>query len=186
MDRIVFLDLETTGLNPLTDDVLEVGIVVTDGSLHEIARRNWVIRSNPLTLTKCPPIVVTMHAESGLTAECLAADAKSMFLVRDEVLQFLEQHDCKGAPLAGNSVGDFDRHFLRVNCAAVNDFLSHRSINVSTFKVLFSMWVPDAAKPQLERGKAHRALADCDAAIAELRHWLKHLPDLHEAALTLA
>lgn len=177
MKRIVWLDLETTGLNPLSDSILEVGIIVTDEKFAEVARRSWVIASRPDVLGAMDPKVVAMHANSGLWEACLQAETTMQF-ARHDILNFLVKHQCKGAYLAGNSVGDFDRHFLRRHMEEVNEFISHRSINSSTFKALFALWAPEVKPPLPEKGIAHRALADCEYSISELKFWLEHLETL--------
>lgn len=175
--RIVWLDLETTGLDPMKDDILEIGVIVTDGRLNELRRKNWVLKAHAGQLGAMPPEVVLMHASSGLWAECLASE-KRIEEVNNDLLHFLSVSGCKGAFLAGNSVGDFDRHFMRKYLPKCNSYISHRSINSSTFKALMSMWRPEIASPQVDRKKAHRALLDCEHAIAELKFWLDYRDSL--------
>lgn len=177
--RIVWLDLETTGLDPLTDQILEVGVIVTDGALKEIVRAEWSIKPGIAALARMPDVVQVMHAESGLTARCLSANAVPLGLAQDALIRLFEWHNVsKSSFLAGNSVGDFDRHFLRMHMQRVNQAISHRSINVSTFKALFSLWSPIVAAPQVNRTKAHRSLLDCEHAIEELRYWISNVEDL--------
>lgn len=173
VNRIVWLDLETTGLDPFNDQILEVGVIVTDEKLVELARARWILRCDAMTLGSMNPKVVAMHANSGLWAECLESTYNTT-MVRRDLLEFLSKHGCKGAYLAGNSVGDFDRHFLRRWMPDVNEYLSHRSINSSTFKALFSMWAPEVKPPTPQKGPAHRSLADCEYSISELKFWLAH------------
>lgn len=170
--RIVWLDLETTGLNPLSDLILEVGVIVTDGQLRELARFERVLHVPIAVLASMPPIVQTMHAESGLTPKVLASTV-TLSDVSYELRAFLAALGVDNTSfLAGNSVGDFDRHFLRVHLPEVNGMISHRSINASTFKALCSLWSPDLAAPQVDRTKPHRSMLDCEHAIRELRYWL--------------
>ncbi len=179
--RILWLDLETTGLDPLKDQILEVGAVITDGFLNEVARTEFVLKASPELLAAMPPVVITMHTESGLTAKCLASPleipevdcALAAWAVRNGIT--------KASFLAGNSVGDFDRHFMRRLMPTTNGTISHRSINVSTFKALFSIWCPAEAAPQLERTKAHRSILDCEHAIKELKYWLAEAGSLEYA-----
>lgn len=180
--RIVWLDLETTGLDPLRDDLLEVGVIITDGLLREIDRAEWTLKATPEKIATMPPVVIAMHAESGLTARCLASPLEA-YEIDVALYAFLAKNGVTNKSfLAGNSVGDFDRHFMRRHLPGSNAAISHRSINVSTFKALFSLWAPDVAAPKLERVKAHRALLDCEAAIAELSYWLdacEHVPGIY-------
>lgn len=179
-NSIVWLDLETTGLDPQKDRILEVGIIITDKRLDEVARSSWVLHTPSGVLGELDPKVVKMHANSGLWEECLKSEF-GLQRVSQEVLAFLREYRCEGAYLAGNSVGDFDRHFLRNHLSAVNELLSHRSINVSTFKALFSLWAPQVKPSVPEKGIAHRSLADCEGSIRELKFWLSNMHELNGA-----
>jgi len=170
--RILWLDLETTGLDPLKDSILEVGALITDGDFNEVARAEWTLQATGQMLAVMHPYVENMHRESGLAARCLEAKL-GMPQVDKECWYFCAAHGVtKASFLAGNSVGDFDRHFMRRLMPMTNESISHRSINVSTFKALYSIWDPAAAAPILERPKAHRSILDCEHAIAELKYWL--------------
>lgn len=173
--RICWLDLETTGLDPLCDQVLECGIIITDERLNEIARTSRVF---PITSYAAEqfldPVVREMHTKSGLLAECIALgreqSASFTAITREldeQLATFIGDHCVEKPYLAGNSVGDFDRHFLRGHLIRVSRMLSHRSLNVSQFKVLADLLgfeLQTAKKPT-----AHRALADLDNSILILR-----------------
>lgn len=176
--RIAWIDLETTGLDPMKDDILEVGVIVTDGRFKEIARKNWVLKAHAGQLGAMPQEVVLMHAQSGLWKECLESSLR-VEEVNNDLLHFLSVRGCKGAFLAGNSVGDFDRHFMRKYLPKCNSYLSHRSINASTFKALFSMWAPHVKPPAPEKGAAHRSLADCEHSISELKFWISSMHEIN-------
>lgn len=170
--RIVWLDLETTGLDPLTDLPIEAGVIITDGALREVARRDWLIVTERARLEAMPSIVLEMHRDSGLLAALEGPEVVPLPEVDVQIAAFLDQHGVtKASPLAGNSVGDFDRHFLRRRFPATHGKVSHRSINVSTFKALIGMWDPALTAPKVERKKDHRAVLDCEAAIDELIYW---------------
>lgn len=195
--RIVWLDLETTGLDPLNDQIIEIGVIVTDEKLAEIARFHRV-----LPLLACgwsdldmPQVVRDMHKASGLEAEVRAL-AETTWIEGEyevhevackELSAFLREHGCEKAPLAGNSVGDFDRHFLRAweSMLAVEDgplsILSHRSLNVSTFFVLAELW----GAPVAPKGDAHRSIADIESSIRQFRFYTTNLYNLAAAACVM-
>ena len=187
--RFVFLDLETTGFDPSEDRILEVGVIVTDETLKELGRFERVLALNPLEPLE--PVVLEMHAKSGLlplvysefknwSNESCLPSFSSRIHVQQELLEFLAKHDCKKAPLAGNSVGDFDRHFLRNHFPDVNDFLSHRSLNVSTFAVLADAW--GIQKPEAKG--AHRAIADAESSIEQFRFYMEKLGEFFSKYIT--
>lgn len=191
--RIVWLDLETTGLDPLNDQIIEIGVIVTDEKLTEIARFHRV-----LPLLACgwndlnmPQVVRDMHKASGLEAEVCALDETTWGDAHEaacrDLSAFLRAHGCEKAPLAGNSVGDFDRHFLRVweSMLAVEDgplsILSHRSLNVSTFFVLAELW----GAPVAPKGDAHRSIADIESSIHQFRFYTTNFYNLAAAACVM-
>lgn len=193
--RIVWLDLETTGLDPIYDQIIEIGVIVTDEKLAEIARFHRV-----LPLLACgwsdlnmPQVVRDMHKASGLEAEVRALagfferEHEAHEVACKELSAFLREHGCEKAPLAGNSVGDFDRHFLRAweSMFAVEDgplsILSHRSLNVSTFFVLAELW----GAPVAPKGEAHRSIADIESSIRQFRFYTANFYNLAAAACVM-
>lgn len=165
-DLICWLDLETTGIDPCADRILEVGMILTDFDLNEVAEFSRVIKPVDLDLARMSPIVSAMHNANGLLQDVHARGVGTREAHADAV-EWLAQHTEKGsAPSAGFSVG-FDRSFLAVHCWALHEYLSHRSIDCSTLKILKRAWRPGIAEPQ-GRG-SHRVLDDCREAMTFLR-----------------
>lgn len=180
--RLVFLDIETTGLSPESDVILEVGIVVTTPSLTVVGYP-WggaVCTPNAESLIESE-YVRAMHKSSGLLNDVLLSGA-SMAEVETAALRFLMSLDF--APGTATMAGfgpHFDRAFLRAQMPALEAFFDYRMIDVSTLRGLARRLVnPDIDKKL--RGvigePKHRAVADSFAAISELELYCKFLLDL--------
>lgn len=190
---LLYLDLETTGLDPKNDAVLEVAaIVMSDDLRTEISRFSSVIAWDA-TKHKRPidPYVVAMHTHNGLWAECLAAKpCTAGFGTRADIdsalYQFLTRSDVwdyQAAPvvawnLAGNSI-HFDREFMREWFPLSFALLHHRQLDVSSLNELARRVWPDvhAKRPGAGGASAHRAMADAEQSIAITRHYVERLAD---------
>ena len=169
MSRLVFLDFETTGLNPVTCEPIEVAAVVTDDAFEELGAFESLI---------CPPedcvwesLAWEMHDRSGL-AKLAEQDGRPPFYVGQDLYAFLVPFADRGPlHLAGNSV-HFDRGFLRVDMPRVERLFHHRHLDVSSVRMLGERVT---SAPQLGGDKPHRAMADVRRSIAELKHWAKAL-----------
>ena len=167
--RLVWIDLEMTGLDPDKHVILEIATLITDGDLQLLAEGpSLAISRESDDLDQMNSWNVTTHTGSGLiervtSSEITVSDAEQM------TLSFLEQWVGKGtAPLAGNSIGQ-DRLFLRNEMPAANEYLHYRNVDVSTLKELARRWYPD--NPEFKKKNTHRALDDIRESIAELRYY---------------
>lgn len=165
---LCWLDLETDGLDARQNVILELGIVVTDDELTEIARASWVLHYVRAAGVFEPPAhVVEMHTATGLFEEC----ARSFLRDRDVArmaINFLEELGVPRAevPLCGSSV-HFDRSFLREWMPELDSYFHRRIVDVSVLLELAKRWYPSVY--QSAPDKPHRALADLDRSIALLK-----------------
>jgi oligoribonuclease len=172
VDRLVWIDCEMTGLDLSRDLLIEVACIVTDGELNELGDGiDLVIHASEQALKEMDPVVVTMHAESGLDKAVLAstltlADAEA------QVLAFVREHvpEPKKAPLCGNSIAT-DRGFLARDMPALDDYLHYRMVDVSSVKELARRWYPRAYYASPAKRGGHRALADIRESVEELRYY---------------
>jgi oligoribonuclease len=170
-DRLVWIDCEMTGLS-LTDDALvEVAALVTDFELNVLGEGIDVLVKPPQeALDQMIDLVRDMHTSSGLLTELDSGG--TLAEAEDAVLTYIRQFvpEPRKAPLAGNSVGT-DRGFLARDMPTLETYLHYRIIDVSSIKELSRRWYPRAyfASPQ-KRGN-HRALADIQESIEELRYY---------------
>jgi oligoribonuclease len=168
--RLVWIDLEMTGLKPDTDRIIEVALVVTDGDLAPVAEAPvWAIHQADATLDAMDSWNKGTHGRSGLVDRVKAspfAEAE----VEAAALAFLREHvPAKASPMCGNSICQ-DRRFLARWMPALEDYFHYRNLDVSTLKELARRWKPDLMKGVPKEGK-HEALADVYESIAELRYY---------------
>ena len=168
-DYLIWMDLEMTGLDPETAVIVEIASLVTDGDLN-------IVAAGPVIAVAHPPEVIAAmdewsrehHKASGLLDRVLASKTGTAAAER-ETLAFLSAHvKEKTCPLAGNSVWQ-DRRFLVKYMPAVNEFLHHRLVDVSTIKELARRWYP--ALSRYEKKNAHTAESDILESIAELKFY---------------
>jgi len=172
-DRILWLDLEMTGLSPADDLILEVGAIVTDWDFNEIANFHGII-NNKLSLLKKRvaknAVFWDFNADSrdGLINQ--NKDGKKLREIEDELLEFVNYNFKAGVPvlLAGNSV-HIDRRFIVEKWPKFDARLHYRMLDVSAWKVVFE----GKYKKKFAKPDAHRALDDIRGSIMELQYYLK-------------
>lgn len=176
MDRLVWIDCEMTGLDATSDLLLEVACLVTDSELNLLDEGVDLVISAPGdALDAMVPIVREMHETSGLTA---AVRASTLTLAEAEkiVLDYVRARvpEARKAPLCGNSIAT-DRTFLGRYMPTLDAHLHYRMIDVSSIKELARRWyVRTYYAAPVKRG-GHRALADIQESIEELRYYRQAL-----------
>ncbi len=169
-DRLIWIDLEMTGLVPETDRVIEVATVVTDADLTVVAEGPVIaIHQAGAVLASMDEWNTRTHGASGLVARVAASTADEAAAER-ETLAFLARHvDAGRSPMCGNSVCQ-DRRFLARWMPALERYFHYRNLDVSTLKELARRWAPEVLAG-VEKESRHTALADIHESIAELRHY---------------
>jgi oligoribonuclease len=170
-DRLVWIDCEMTGLDLGADALIEVAALVTDSELNVLGEGvDLVIKPPQEALDQMIPFVRQMHVNSGLLEEL--ANGISLAEAEEQVLDYLKQHCPEGSrpPLAGNSVST-DRAFLARDMTKLDEFLHYRIIDVSSVKELSRRWYPKAYFASPTKRGNHRALADIQESIEELRYY---------------
>lgn len=171
-NRIVWVDLEMTGLDPSRHVIVEVAALVTDAELNTIDDGvDLVVHATDAELAEMDDFVTEMHSSNGLLDD-IKASTTSIRDAEDAVLELVAKHcdPAHPAPLAGNSIAT-DRAFIRAQMPRLDDALHYRMIDVSTVKELSRRWFPKAYYNQPEKGMAHRALADIVESIRELDYY---------------
>lgn len=170
---LVWIDLEMSGLDPDTCEILEIATLVTDGQLELLAEGPDIVIHQPdPVLDRMDAWCTRQHGQSGLTAQ-VRASTTSLAEAEARTLEFLRAHCSPGkSPLCGNSIGH-DRRFLLRYMPQVSSFLHYRMVDVSSIKELTRRWYPSLSAPR--KGETHRALDDIRESIQELRHYRKHI-----------
>ena len=171
-NRIVWVDLEMTGLDPARHVIVEVAALVTDAELNIIDEGvDLVVHATDAELAEMDDVVTQMHSDNGLLGD-IKASPVSLAEAEDAVLALVEKHcdPAHPAPLAGNSIAT-DRTFIRAQMPRLDAALHYRMIDVSTVKELSRRWFPKAYYNQPQKGMAHRALADIVESIRELDYY---------------
>jgi oligoribonuclease len=172
-DRLIWIDLEMTGLKPDSDRIIELALVITDAALEPIAEAPvWVVHQSDATLAGMDAWNQGTHGRSGLIDK-VRASTYDEAEVEAAALAFLRQHvPAKGSPMCGNSICQ-DRRFLARWMPVLEEHFHYRNLDVSTLKELARRWQPEVAKAFSKESK-HTALADIHEAIDELRHYRTH------------
>jgi oligoribonuclease len=172
-DNLIWVDMEMSGLNPDTDKVLEVAIVVTDTHLNTVAEAPvLVVHQSDAVLDAMDSWNKAAHAKSGLV-ERVKASSLPEADVEIRLVEFLRQHVPPGvSPMCGNSVHQ-DRRFMVRHLPQLEAFFHYRNLDVSTLKELVKRWKPALAAGFTKHGK-HEALADIYESIEELKYYREH------------
>ena len=168
--KLVWLDLEMTGLNPEFDRIIEIATVVTDEELNVVAEGPVLaIHQGETLLDSMDAWNKKFHGKSGLI-ERVRKSTVSEQQAQQQMLAFLEQHvKEKESPLCGNSVWQ-DRRFLARYMPKLEAFFHYRLLDVSTLKELAKRWQPEVYKG-FKKNNKHEALADILESIEELRYY---------------
>ena len=172
--RLIWIDLEMTGLDPDVDTILEIATIVTDAQLNILAEGPSIaIHHSSEALQSMNEWCIEHHGQSGLTERCRAS-AVSLAEAERATLAFLAEWLPSGvSPICGNSVGQ-DRRFLVRYMPDLEAYFHYRAIDVSTIKELARRWRPEVLE-RVQKSGAHLALDDIRESIAELEVYRQHL-----------
>ena len=169
-NNLIWLDMEMTGLNPDTDRIIEIAIVVTDSQLVTVAEAPvLVVRQTDAALDAMDNWNKGTHGRSGLI-EKVRASALAEADAERSMLEFLAQHvPTRASPMCGNSICQ-DRRFLARWMPELEAYFHYRNLDVSTLKELVRRWKPELARGVVKNGK-HEALADIYESIEEMKYY---------------
>ncbi len=171
--RLVWIDMEMSGLDPKKERVLEIATIITDKKLNVLEEGpDLVIHQPDNVLDGMDEWNKKHHSRSGLIQ---AVKESKITLKKAEkmTLEFIKKYcpEPKIALLSGNSI-HHDRRFIERYMPKIHDYLHYRHIDVSTIKSVIMFWYP-GSKKTYEKKSTHRALDDIRESIIELRHYRK-------------
>ena len=169
--KILWIDLEMTGLDTSRDVILEVAAIVTDWDFKELATFEEIVHQSDHVLETMNEWSIEQHGISGLT-EKVRQSKKSGEQVEIDLLKFIDKNFEKNVPilLAGNSI-HMDRRFIETQWKRVDATLHYRMLDVSAWKVVFE----NKFKKKFAKPEEHRALGDIRGSIEELKYYLAKL-----------
>ena len=174
--NLIWIDLEMTGLCTQTDSIIEIATIVTDKYLTEIAEGPVLaIHQSAEVMDGMDEWNTRQHGKSGLTLRVLECST-NVAQAEQATIDFLNEWVDEGAsPMCGNSICQ-DRRFLAREMPALEKFFHYRNLDVSTLKILASLWAPGVAQG-FDKDSAHLALSDIRDSIDELKWYREHLFD---------
>ncbi len=171
-NRILWVDLEMTGLQANDDLILEVAAVVTDWDFKEIATYEGIVQNEDFVLNERLALNAIFWDANPTSRDGLMAQnqyGKPLPQIEQELLAFLDEHFEAGKPvlLAGNSI-HMDRRFITAQWPILDARLHYRMLDVSAWKVVFE----GKFKKKFAKPEEHRALGDIRGSIMELQYYL--------------
>lgn len=171
--KLLWIDLEMTGLDVGKDVIIEVACEVTDFGFKTLASYEAVIKQTEDALENMNDWSKVQHQASGLT-ERIRNEGREESEVVHELVGFIKaQFGDEPAVLAGNSIHN-DRDFIKKHWPEVEALLHYRMLDVSSFKILMQ----SKYKVNFAKKEVHRAFDDIQASIAELQYYLEALKKL--------
>ncbi len=173
-DNLIWIDLEMTGLDPMSDRVIEIATLVTDKHLEILAEGPVIaIHQSDEALAGMDEWNTRQHGGSGLVARVRASTVTEAEAAK-QTIDFLELWVPRGAsPMCGNSICQ-DRRFLARHMPTLERFFHYRNLDVSTLKELAKRWAPAV---EFKKESKHLALDDIRDSVTELRFYRERLFD---------
>ena len=176
-DRLIWIDLEMTGLDTGQDSILEIATVVTDSQLNVLAEGPELAIAHPLeALEAMDDWNRNQHRKSGLWQRVLDSQVTLGQAEALTVAFLTEWVPANASPMCGNSICQ-DLRFLHRLMPRLEKYFHYRNLDVSTLKELARRWAPPVLEG-VRKQAAHTALSDVRDSIEELRHYRRHLAEL--------
>lgn len=177
--NLCWLDMEMTGLNPDTDRIIEVAMIITDQDLNVLAQSEvYAIHQSDELLNSMDEWNTATHGRTGLTQRVREShDTEAE--VEQKLLDFMAAWiPEKTTPMCGNTIHQ-DRRFMVKYMPRLEAYFHYRNLDVSTLKELAKRWHPAVAKGVVKRG-SHQALDDILESIEEMRYYRDHFLKMPE------
>lgn len=168
MEKLLWLDMEMTGLDVEKEVPIEIAAIVTDITLREGETYHAVIKQPQSFLDQMDDWNTKHHGASGLTAA--VPNGRDPVQVENELIGLVERNFSSAAVLAGNSIGQ-DRLFINKHFPRLAAKLHYRMLDVTSWKIMMNA----RFKVKYEKKNSHRAVDDIRESIAEMAHYLEHV-----------
>jgi oligoribonuclease len=177
--NLIWIDLEMTGLNPESERIIELAVIVTDPQVTvRVEGPVLAIHQSEALLNGMDAWNKATHGKSGLV-DRVRASTITEEQAQELVIDFLKRYVPKGkSPMCGNTICQ-DRRFLARGMPRLEAWFHYRNLDVSTLKELARRWRPELMEG-FKKQQAHTALADIHESIDELLYYRRHF--LREAA----
>ena len=171
--NLIWVDLEMIGLDPETDRIIEVAVVVTDANLNVLAEGPvYAIHQSNAVLNGMDAWNKGTHGRSGLIDRVKASNITEA-MAEDALIDFLIDYVPRGkSPMCGNTICQ-DRRFMAKTMPRLEAFFHYRNLDVSTLKELARRWKPELIDG-FKKQQKHTALADIMESIDELKYYREH------------
>ncbi len=167
--NLAWLDLEMTGLNAQQDVILQAALIITDVELNVLEEFVCDIWQPDALLTRMVPFVKEMHETTGLT-ERVKKSRVDLMVAERKLLERVAGWCTYPAVLCGNTIGQ-DKRFVDQWMPGLSGYLSYRTIDVTSVKMLTKAWYGEEAVYEKPVKGEHDALVDIQNSIAELKHY---------------
>lgn len=167
--EFLFLDIETTGLDPMTHAIIELGAIAVDRDLREVDRFHSFVGLNKIADEEMSDFSREIHGNSGLLEACRAMRGLTIKDVQESLETFLAKHFTSPIVMCGHSI-HFDREFLQYDMPKAMRAFSHRIRDTGSIaRFMRENGAPVPPEPT-EELKPHRSIPDCEWELEEARH----------------
>jgi oligoribonuclease len=167
--NLAWLDLEMTGLDAQADVILQAALIITDAQLNVLEEFVCDIWQPDAALERMVPFVREMHETTGLT-ERVRKSKIDLMVAERKLLERVAGWCTYPAVLCGNTIGQ-DKRFVDRWMPGLSGYLSYRTLDVTSLKLLAKTWYGEAAVYDKPQKGEHDALVDIKNSIAELSHY---------------
>lgn len=168
--KILWIDLEMTGLDSDKDRIVEVAVLITDFDFKPLVEYEAVIHQSDKVIDSMNPWAASQHSSSGLTAKIRSSKKTEKTVIKEIYKLIVDNFGEEKAILAGNSIHN-DRNFIKKWWPKIDGLLHYRMLDVTSYKILMQ----GKYNLEFEKSDNHRAMDDIKASIEELKFYIDKL-----------